>query len=102
MKFAIIGTVLALATASPAWADDAQRTQPCVSVSPTLADCRSAMAALKAQPPPPQGIPVQSPTLRAELVAIQQTLLQMQIQQVETNRLLAAMAAPASPSTHTP
>jgi hypothetical protein len=89
MKYTVIATVLALAMTSP-----------------LALHARSAAidGEQPAPPAPPLGIPVQSPTLRAELIEMHRVLLQMYASQVETNRLLTTMAPapPAPPTTHAP
>lgn len=52
-------------------------------------------------PAPPQGIPVQSPTLLAELIKMHEAMLEMHLEQVETNRMLGILAHSTS-STSTP
>jgi hypothetical protein len=99
MKYAIIATVLIIGATITAHAE------PCVTISPTRADCTEAMAKLKAaEPEQAPGIPIQSATLTAQLlqtIAIHQALVQMTAAQTETNRLLTAIVQ-ALPSTHAP
>lgn len=74
------------------------KSYPCVIIGPGNADCTEASRAIAAdraaELPPPQGIPVQSPTLQGELVSLRGVMIQMLIQQTETNRLLAEIAPP--------
>jgi hypothetical protein len=101
MKLTALAAILALSATAPAWAQmvviDGVKAElpPCVVVSPVEGDCRARMAALESMPKKPDpGIPVKSDAISSELVAIQSALLQLQMQQVETNRLLSVIAGP--------
>lgn len=69
---------------------------PCVDTGHGTADCTQAMAELaKVKPEPEPGIAVRSPGIVAEIENLHDTMLQIQLGQAETNRLLAVIAGPA-------
>lgn len=106
MKRLIIASAMALTVVVPAMAQMPVMAGPPNELNQiraelkTLADCTEAMRAMAADQaaelPPPA-------PLQADVVTIQQIILlvlqQMQGQQVETNRLLSAIAAPVSSRT---
>lgn len=87
MKFIIIACVLALANVYPALAKDADHGIPA--------------AGTKLEKTEP-GIPVQSTQFLSELILIHQSLIEMRIQQIKTNRLLSIAATRPIPGSNKP